>query len=779
MSLHLMWLLKKRVLCVVVVCAWLCFVGVANAQSVRVLTDCSAGASWISNATMTSEGTIIMVGNLGQLGTYSKAQKKIAWECLPTQSFLFDVWSHGDTTVVVGEYGEVWVRIGHEQWVSVELPEKQNVRSVTLHQKALFVGTEQGVIWKLDGLSERTWTIGYEAAAAVIGLESIDGVLLAVGRRGGLYRFIDDWENLSSDESTYELTSIVALGSTYIVGSDHGQILRYNTTTQIWSKVAVVDAATVFESSTFLGRADKTLCVSHGAGDTLFASGWYDPRQTTGVRKSVDSGKTWTLVPFYSGTTAFRDRIDNSYCPLVSMSGDTIVALSCYPTVPTTIFRSTNDAESWDIDLTSTDILHRLDTSSAVEYGRCSTVVYAGAVLSGNEYLLLKHDRATNLEFTPAVPRYTYVVAVKLHADTGEVDTIAVLPGFFESLDEIDGLLYAGGDSGNVATSVDLGHTWIFEKVHDIGGEFAQVHSFVKLNGIVFAHAGWPTTVSTPWYGSGLIQLHASGWFPCTISPIGTNRVGFNSIFAIDGVPTILIYNLNEEPKVVGYALYKYDLASQSFLHSSNLPFGDTVTVFHVTGENPISISIESNGNGGAPQATRTCAYIKGDWVCDTLRLVMPLDTITLTSGWQQFDLGSVHIAYSIDVGSLYSTDGIWWRHLPKRMSFISPTIFFAKGNANRVIAGGPSNFAAEYTFDTTQTAVEGFDNSTMNQCANADLFGPDGAMYSVYEASGRLVRVAHYRNESDIRQDPTLRNSALYLLLPSQRPECAFWIFR
>ena len=146
---------------------------VGTAQQVRYLVECDRGASFVANATHRTDGTILVVGDLGRVGTYKREQGRITWECLPSQAFLYDVWSRNDTTIVVGESGDVWFIVEGARWKSSPLPMPDTCRSIAVHNGVVYVGTQEGRIWQRAALDAEAWTLSYQASAAVIELSLI------------------------------------------------------------------------------------------------------------------------------------------------------------------------------------------------------------------------------------------------------------------------------------------------------------------------------------------------------------------------------------------------------------------------------------------------------------------------------------------------------------------------------------------------------------------------------------------------------------------------------
>lgn len=745
----------------------------ASAQTARYITDCSHGATWISSGTLNPNGQVLMVGDLGRVGTYNKESKTIAWDCLPTQSFLYDVWSRNDTTIVVGEHGAVFYKVTDGNWKAVPLASQETIRTVTVHKQSMFIGTEEGAVWRNDSFSNDGWYLSYQASAAVIGLESVDQSLLGVGRAGGVYRLTDDWEDLSLKGSRYEFTSIASIGEFYIIGSDFGKIIRMNTKSGDWSSVQIMDSTGISNIGDFRGRSDKTLCISSGAMNSLLATGFYSPFRTTpGVRVSLDTGRTWVSTPFYADDTPLVEQINNDWCPLVATDGNSIVALSCNPVEPTTLFRSTNSGKSWSAELTSQDIYKRLDTANSFEYGKSFPIVYDGVIRSNDSYLTVQHDQVTNMEFRNALERKSVIVQIDVAVDSVKHDTLSTLDGFFECLDFIDGILYAGGDSARVATSSDYGQTWTYSKINSIAGPFAQVGPFTKHRGTLLARAIWSKAIPTSWYLSGIVELRDSGWFPAAVIPTSKVRLSGTSTTIHNGELFVLVSEVDSSDQNVGYAIYKFDPETHAFYRIIPIPRTHSQVYSAFSINDTLHILV------GQENGTRRCTFIQGEWVCVNARLVRAGDTVQLTSGGLiVFNSGSMLIGSS-SAGNIYSADGILWRHTPSRMRVLPSNLFFAETSGSKVFAGGPYGFATEYIFDTTQTFVEQAHFASLPVCGES-VFNRGSECFLVYDMLGRLIKIDSYNDEESLRIDPALCERRMYIAAPIGKPECSIWFMR
>ncbi|MDZ4745135.1 MAG: hypothetical protein SGJ05_03935 [bacterium] len=734
-------------------------------QSVRHLTDCGRGASFVSNAILRSDGTVMVVGDLGRVGTYVAGASRIAWQCLPIQKFLYDVWSRNDTTIVVGEAGAVWFSIGYEGWMPSSLPKKETVRCVIVHNDTVYVGTEEGSVWECGNIRNGEWVRSYVAKASIIEMCSSDGRLAVVGKLGGLYERRSEWVDLSKENSTLEFASIIALGNIYVIGSDSGQVYRYSTTSGIWSAYQLMLPSDNFTMNDFRGRADKTLSISQGLDGELLATGNYYPGFSSGVgvHRSIDSGITWQHRPFPDDVVT--DIVSLMYCPLVGIVNGRTFLVSATAGYPISIYESDQSMTSWNSRLRSQDIFRNLDTIVNGVQGQCSTVVRgASTVAASNTFICLQNDVATTSAFSSLVEKISRIVEIHLETDTITFDTIALLNGQYTSMHRIGGVVYMGGDSGRIASSSDDGVTWSVEVIDDIDFDNFIVTEVFLRGADLFAAAFNDNDGDRAWRIHGIVERSNGRWRHSSVQPPANTRVTVADIATnLDGQAAVLASNLDESNNWK-YAIYQYDTQTASFNVLSLLPLESTTTPQIFYSNNTIGVLIPSR----LFNVYMRCLYSNADWHCDTVKIKVDSSFLPLNSIATILveDIGDKLVGKGF-FRMISVDDGLHWLPLPNATTLFRGSTLFATVDQLRVLVGGFNDYFSIITLDSTSTSINYGSTQALNSICNPIHFMSNTRLvnYRVYDLLGRLISTTETTSYLDAIDQPAIETGHVYVL--------------
>jgi photosystem II stability/assembly factor-like uncharacterized protein len=268
----------------------------------------------------------------------------------------------------------------NKDWIPARGPYGADVRAFAQSGYFLFVGTLNGGIYRSadQGISWEPSSDGL-TAPTILAMASLGNALLAGTYRSGIFRSADQgktWKPVALENLT--VRTLLVLGKECFAGTERGGIFRSSDGGLNWEEASkglqnrYVLSLTAIGQTLFAATGGETrlscetdlpfaLCNS-----PIFANPV--PRPGSGVYRSDDKGKTWTLV---------NKGLSNTMVQCLSSGGGQLFAGTLFGGV----FRSSNLGASWTP--VSQNLIHSYVLSMAVS----GPYVYAGT-LNGGVYRL-------------------------------------------------------------------------------------------------------------------------------------------------------------------------------------------------------------------------------------------------------------------------------------------------------------------------------------------------------------------------------------------------------
>lgn len=293
----------------------LCFVsptvGIAITSNGQTLRTTDSGTSWtlVSSGVTSALRDIKFVSNLiGYMvtdngGVLKTTNAGITWNLLTTGSTaaLFGIDCSNDTCIAAGVGGVVIRSIdGGMTWSNVTVPTTAFLTGVDfVNATTVYITGYNGVLLRSTDAGASFSTITISTSADLYGVMSFPSGRLCVYGQSRLLESNDNGLSWSTrHEGTYSTRfkriafvndSVgIAIGSSGAVGSSGSVIARTTDNGRYWTRKLGNTSSQVV---TDLSMVNDTLGYASGIG---------------GIRKTIDAGNTWTMIPSSQGFTALH-----------------------------------------------------------------------------------------------------------------------------------------------------------------------------------------------------------------------------------------------------------------------------------------------------------------------------------------------------------------------------------------------------------------------------------------------------------------------------------------
>lgn len=643
-------------------CIQVMWVTTARSGTPEICIPCDVGISLCTNATADTRGNIAMVGDLGRVGVYTSKTQSIAWSCVPRQVLLLDCALRDDTLIVVGTEGEVWSRIGLDDWRAIPLPRAERCRTVAMRNGSVLVGTMEGTLWmrSLDGSGD--WTLVYTSQLAIRDLVVTDSTCIAVGDRA-LFLTCSllgtSWESVDLDGDTVNITAVAISSKDVVLGRENGLVSFVSLSDRSIRHSRLFQPSRFASSAWYYGSNDCTLSIDAVSSDTILVTGMYfdGSREIGGVWRSNDRGTTWHHVPLYDSWTSTHLPPVN-FCPLVTAIDMNMMTVAASPGAPIVVYSKRSSDTAWSP--------HFIRNIFPVIEGKSDTT--ASAYQTNVTGIASTTETSAALVLLSTVPlRYiddelypgrSALVRYRFRGSLVDTQTVWRSESRFTTLQRSRDTLWMTGGNGQIGMSTDDGVSW---SVHRLD------------SGLI------GTDIPTLMIGSSELFARCRGrLYRCTRNTLDWKVVDLPASlgrhYIVNDVFVRGDGNCIVSAALVDSASKVYDVI-MSITWNGAIPILDSICVPPIGSTNsPRFLQhpslLQFHCSIYDPSTFRSvnvrCTFANGSVIVDTMKYYTKLDSIVPLVGVSpmvfRYDPG-VTTAVSLAGGCLYSFDGgIEWR---------------------------------------------------------------------------------------------------------------------